>query len=214
MHKKPLPGSAAPEEAQVRSDVGIQHAGTRFGSRIVAEVQMRDGRSAYIARANNRGLGREFDKVVQIEESSFPPSIRDSASYLIKLAESPLQLFLIARIRPSDEIVGYLAAERLELFDDVPGVKEDPNFSLGDSVYLASVAIAEPYRHQGIGITMERACMSLAHRGEFARVTAHVAHDALKRMGLRGHVIRTFPNWYQTGQPYDYIELSLERKGA
>jgi GNAT superfamily N-acetyltransferase len=179
------------------------------GEQIKLEVALADGRIAHIAQVSNRDLGARFDDVVRIEEASFPPSIRDSPSYLVKLAESPLQLFLLARIKPDDQIVGYLAAERMELFDDVPGVRQDPHFSLGDSIYLASVAILEPYRHKGIGIAMEKACLNLARRQNFERVTAHVHEGALRRMRLPGRVVQTFANWYETGQAYDYIELKL-----
>lgn len=175
----------------------------------ISNVRLSDGRLVLISKANNRTLGGEFESVVSIEEESFPPSIRDTTSYLIKLAESPLELFLVARVLPSKRIIGYLAAERLELFDDVPGVRDDSHFGLGDSVYLASVAVTQDHRHQGVGIAMEKECLTLSRAGTFVRVTAHVADGSLSRMRLNGRVIRSFDNWYSTGHEYDYIELPL-----
>jgi GNAT superfamily N-acetyltransferase len=158
---------------------------------------------------SNRDLGARFEDVVRIEEASFPPSIRDSPTYLVKLAASPLELFLLASVEPDDKVIGYSAAERLELFDDVPGVRLDPHFGLGDSIYLASVAVLQPYRHKGIGIAMQKACLSLACKQGFGRVTAHVRAGALERMRLPGRIVQSFTNWYETGEAYDYIELQL-----
>ena len=175
----------------------------------LVEVAMRNGRTAFVTQVSNRDLGAHFQDVVNIEEISFPPTIRDSPSYLVKLAESSLQLFLLASVQPNQEIVGYLAAERLELFDDVPGIRGDSHFGLGDSIYLASVAVLDPYRHNGIAIAMTKTCISLAREQQFKRVTAHVREGSLQRMQLPGRVIRSFPDWYQLGVTYDYIELPV-----
>jgi hypothetical protein len=107
---------------------------------MLAQVPLGEERLVHIMQVSDRDLASNFDDVVRIEEASFPPSIRDSASYLVKLAASLLALFLVASMKPTEKIVGYLAAERLELFNDVPGIQEDSHFGLGDSVYLASVA--------------------------------------------------------------------------
>jgi GNAT superfamily N-acetyltransferase len=182
--------------------------------KLAIDIPLGGDRVAHIAQVNNRTLGAHFDDVVLIEEASFPPSIRDSPTYLVKLAESPLELFLLATVTPDDKVVGYLAAERLELFEDVPGVRFDPHYGLGDSIYLASVAVLEPYRHKGIGTEMQASCLSLARKSNFQRVTAHVRSGALERMRLSGRVLQTFGDWYRTGEPYDYVELRLRSSPA
>jgi len=182
-----------------------------LNSNIISVIRLKDGSSVRIARVSNRALGDQFQDVVRIEEASFPSSIRDSASQLLKLAESPLALFLLADVPPTNKIVGYLSAERLELFEDVPGIKQDPHFMLGDTVYLSSVAVLEPYRHQGIGMTMQRACLELAkERQTFKRLTLHVVKGSLTKMGLEGQVLSSFGNYYQTGKTYDYVEVPLK----
>lgn len=182
--------------------------------KLAIDIPLGGNRVAHIEQVNTRTLGPHFGDVVLIEEASFPPSIRDSPTYLVKLAESPLELFLLATVMPDDKVVGYLAAERLELFEDVPGVRLDAHYGLGDSIYLASVAVLGPYRHKGIGTAMQTSCLSLARNRNFKRVTAHVRSGALERMRLGGRVLQTFSDWYQTGEPYDYVELRLPSSPA
>ena len=172
-------------------------------------LKLNDEQSVVISQVSNRALGVHFKEVVMIEVASFPVSIRDSASQLLQLAQSPLALFLLAHLHPTNNVVGYLSAERLELFDDIPGVSQDSHFGLGDTVYLSSVAVLRPYRHQGIGMAMQKECLQLARHAGFKRVTAHVALGSLKRMRLVGRAIEAFSNWYGTEKTYEYIEIPL-----
>src|SRR5438270_9695085 len=79
--------------------------------------------------------------IMQIEEESFSPSIRDSAEYLGALASSSTSIFLVLRFPSISKVVGYIAADALEKFSDVLGITSDPDFNQGNSIYIASVAI-------------------------------------------------------------------------
>ena len=146
--------------------------------------------------------------IIQIEEESFPLPIRDSAEYLLALASSPTSIFLVLRIPSVSKIVGYIAADVLEKFTDVPGITSDPHFNEGKTIYIASVAIRPEWRRQGLGTALQKECLRRALEKGFKRAMAHVQSGAAARMGLEAQVLMSFENWYGTGQTFDYVEFS------
>ena len=145
--------------------------------------------------------------VLSIERKSFPPSIRDSPQYLSQLVRSSTCIFLALRIFTVARVVGYLAADVLEDFPNIPGVTSDPHFHRKDTFYIASVAIDPAWRQRGLGIALQKDCLRRASQRGFERATAHVHHGALSRMGLGGRELRSFDNWYETRRTFDYVEL-------
>jgi ribosomal protein S18 acetylase RimI-like enzyme len=146
-------------------------------------------------------------RIMEIERASFPASIRDTSEYYARLTMSPTAIFLALSIHRLESIVGYLAADILESFPKVPGVKSDTHFGNDDTIYIASVAVEVDWRHQGLGIALQEKCLSRAAEKGFQRATAHLRHRALARMGLGGRVLQSFDNWYDTGQIFDYVEI-------
>lgn len=150
--------------------------------------------------------------IMQIEQVSFQPSIRDHVREFFKYIESSTSVFLVLKIRPYSQFAGYIAADSLENFADISGAKSDPHFENHDTIYIESVAIHPHWRRQGLGMNLQLEAMRRARKKGYKRATAHIEHGALARTGFVGKIIASFPNWYGTGRAFDYVELPLGRK--
>jgi GNAT superfamily N-acetyltransferase len=149
-------------------------------------------------------------KIVAIERVSFVQSIRDNPKTLAALAQSSSSIFLALQIALSQDPIGYVAADVLEKFADIPNVSLDINFGRRNTIYIASVAILPEWRHRGFGIALQRECLRRASARGLTRATAHIERGALRRMGLKGRSLSRFRNWYGTGRTFEYVELPVE----
>lgn len=158
---------------------------------------------------------KEFESaIIQIENVSFAPSIRDEAETLQRVAESATGIFLVARVSDHFQVVGYLAADIIENCGDVSRIQTDPHFGQRDSIYIVSVAVKPSYRHRGIGMALQKECLRIATREGYIRVTAHVARGTTAKMrGINGRVLATAENWYDTNTAFEYTLLSLSSPG-
>lgn len=147
-------------------------------------------------------------EIVDIENKSFEPSIRDDLDYLSTLVHSSTSIFLALKDLTSGKCISYLAADQLENFPETPGVLSDAHFGCKDTIYIASVAVHPSWRRRGFGIALQKECLRRAFQRGFLRATGHVQHGALARMGLGGRALRSFEDWYGTGRTFDYVEIS------
>lgn len=151
--------------------------------------------------------------VLEIERQSFLPSIQESERSLANVALSPSAIFLVALVG-DETVVGYVMADELERFGDIPGTMSDPHYGHGDTIYVSSVAVHRRWRKRGIGVALEREVIAIAYGRGYARATAHIRSSA----HLDGHLSRktlgTFENWYQTGVSFDYVVLDLKEVAA
>ena len=150
---------------------------------------------------------RFADQILRIEARSFPLSLRDSRSDLKRLIESPTSIGLGVSSGDSEILLGYIAGDLLESFRAVPGVASDPHFGKRDTLYIESLAVDSPARHQGVGIALTRAFLNSAKKNGFTRVTAHVETGSLQKTPFSHRVHKTFDNWYGTGRRFDYVEF-------
>ena len=148
------------------------------------------------------------EDIIEIEEESFSSTLCDSKDDLLKLVDSPTNIFLVLRIPSVSKVVGYIAADLLEEFADVPGITSDPYFKQGKTMYIVSVAIHPDWRRRGFGIALQEECLRWASRKGFERATAHIESGAASRMGLGARVLTSFENWYGTGRTFEYIEYA------
>jgi ribosomal protein S18 acetylase RimI-like enzyme len=146
-------------------------------------------------------------RILEIECDSFPPSIQESPKALKKIVESPTSIVFGLTASSDSTLIGYLAADRLEFFKDVPGVPGDPNFGAFNTLYIASLAIASNFRGAGLGVFLTKSCITEALALGFSRVTAHVDRKTFTRSGIEFNVLGCFSNWYKTGRTFDYLEL-------
>ena len=146
------------------------------------------------------------DDIIEIEEESFSTTLCDSKDDLFKIVDSPTSIFLILKIPSVSRVAGYIAADMLEGFADVPGTTSDPYFNQGKTIYIVSIAIHPDCRRRGLGIALQEECLRWASRRGFERATAHIESGATARMGLGAKVLMSFANWYGTGRTFDYVE--------
>jgi len=170
-------------------------------------TRTRTGQAAEVLDLTQSSWTRVNDDILAIEVESFPESIQDSADYLAGLHASPTAIFLGVRVPLVSRIVGYLAADRLERFADIPGIGDDSHFGRRDTMYIASVAVALQWRRRGLGVLLQRDCIDRARSMGLQRTTAHIHHGALQKLETGGRVIRSFSDWYGTGQTFDYVEI-------
>ena len=145
--------------------------------------------------------------IIDIEQKSFPASIRDSVESLYELVCSSTSIFLALRFRSDRDVVGYVVADLLEKFPDIPGVATDPCFGRDNTIYVYSVAVQRDWSRRGLGVALQKECLRRASFRGIERATAHVRSGALDRMRLGGRVIASFKNWYDTGSTFDYMEF-------
>lgn len=149
--------------------------------------------------------------ILKIEDESFPPSLADSEKDLRRVADSPTGIFFALSLPPSPRVLGYIAADLLENFPDIPGAASDPHFKKGNTIYLKSVAVHPDWRGRGLGTTLIRECLRLVSQKGIERVTAHIESGSVSRIGLGARVLKSFENWYGTGRTFDYVEFPIGR---
>jgi len=150
-------------------------------------------------------------EILKIEDKSFPPTLADSEKDLRRVADSPTGIFLALCSPSSPRVLGYIAADLLEKFPNIPGTASDPHFKKRDTIYLKSVAVHPDWRGRGLSITLIRECLRLVSERGIKRATAHIESGSLSRIGLVGRILKSFENWYGTGRTFDYVELPIER---
>lgn len=148
--------------------------------------------------------------IFAIENESFPPSIREWNEALRKAALSPSSLVLAGKVSRGNSVVGYLLADRLESYGDVPGTKEDPHFGLHDTLYITSVAVHPKWRGKGLGTALQREARAWAGRQGYKRVAAHLRQGVATKLSAFYETYGSFDNWYDTGEAYDYVVFPLQ----
>jgi len=146
--------------------------------------------------------------IIQIEEDAFSSLFCNSQDDLLKVVDSCTGLLLASQTNPLQKITGYLAADLLEEFTDVPGISADLNYDRGNSIYIVSIAVHREWQKMGFGLALQTECLRWAKRKGYERVTAHIARGAAERMGLGARVLGSFENWYDTGRIFDYVEYA------
>lgn len=149
--------------------------------------------------------------ILKIEDASFPSSLADDEKDLRRVADSPTGIFLVLIFPPSSKVLGYIAADLLERFPDIPGTVSDPHFNKGNTIYLESVAVHPAWRGRGLGTALTRECLRRVSQRDIERVTAHIESGSVNQLGLRARVLKSFENWYGTGRTFDYVEFPIER---
>jgi GNAT superfamily N-acetyltransferase len=134
----------------------------------------------------------------------------ESEHSLRAAASSPTAITLLAVVDRFRQAAAYAIANKLEEVDDLPGAKDDLHQGHEDTMYLSSVAVAREWRKRGLASALEREIITIAHKTGFPRVTAHIRSAAHLNNHMTKSVLHTFPNWYGTGEAFDYMELDLK----
>jgi ribosomal protein S18 acetylase RimI-like enzyme len=153
------------------------------------------------------------NEILLLERCSFPPSIRDSEESLRELAHSKTGVFIAGYSQEQAQVVGYCCGDRLNKFDDIPGVSTDLHRHATTSFYMSSVAVHPSWRKLGIGLALERECIARARQHHYTRITAHVRHGFATKISRHASILSSYDNWYDTGEKYDYVLLWQTAKG-
>jgi GNAT superfamily N-acetyltransferase len=145
--------------------------------------------------------------ILKIEDESFPSALADSERDLFELVNSPTGIFLALTFPSPCRVIGYIAADLLENFPDIPGTSSDSHFERRDTIYVASVAVLPDWRRRGLGTALMRECLRVASERGIERATAHIETGSVGRMGLAMKVLKSFRDWYGTGCTFDYVEI-------
>jgi ribosomal protein S18 acetylase RimI-like enzyme len=164
-------------------------------------------------RVTGENWHRLKSHVLEIERQSFLPSIQESERSLADVALSQSGIFLVALVA-DEAAAGYVMADELERFGDIPGTTSDPHYSRHDTIYVSSVAIHPRWRRRGLGVALEREVIAIAYNQGYVRVTAHIRSSARFDGQLSRRTLGTFANWYQTGVSFDYVVLNVKEVAA
>lgn len=134
----------------------------------------------------------------------------DSEKDLRKLVDSPTGIFLALSLLSSNRVIGYVAADLLESFSNIPAANADPHFGKRDTIYVASVGVLPNWRGRGFGTVLMRECLQVASQKGIERVTAHIETRSVARTGLTMKVLKSFTDWYGTDSTFDYVEILME----
>ena len=145
--------------------------------------------------------------ILRLEREQFPVGLREEPADLQSLIESPTSIVVGVRTKGLP-FAGYLASDLLENFGDVPGTISDPHWGHGDTHYIAAIVVDPSIRHCGVATALMQACVHSARALGFRRVTAHMQSGATSKIGSQFRVLGRFPNWYGTGKPFEYVELT------
>jgi ribosomal protein S18 acetylase RimI-like enzyme len=173
------------------------------------ELQLHGERPEVITVTPSIWNGLRSD-ILKIEHESFSSSLADSEKDLRKLVDSPTGIFLALSLPPSYGVIGYIAADLLETFSNIPGATDDPHFGKRDTIYVASVAVLPNWRGRGFGTALMRECLQVASQKGIERVTTHIETGSVTRTGLAVKVLNSFRDWYGTGRTFDYVEIVME----
>lgn len=154
------------------------------------------------------------DSVLDIERSSFAPSIADDMEDFERLLRVREAIMIVARLITRKGVVGYVAGAALEAFSDIPGVKSDSSFGRGNTLYVESLAVLPSVRGQGIGGTLLRGLLSHTRTRGLTRVVAHVETASACHLGLAVAKGTVFDDWYGTGQSFQYVEFTVPLEGS
>jgi GNAT superfamily N-acetyltransferase len=161
-------------------------------------------------RVTAKDWHRVKNHILRIERASFVHSIMGSEHSLREAASSSTAITLLVVVERCAQPVAYAMANKLEEFDDLPGAKDDLHQGHEDTMYLSSVAVAREWRKRGLGSALEREVITIAHNNGFPRITAHIRSSAHLDNHITKSVLHSFPNWYGTGEAFDYVELDLK----
>jgi ribosomal protein S18 acetylase RimI-like enzyme len=179
-----------------------------------AKLDLANGFRAEFANVTAETWPSFRNGILLLEHCSFPPSIRDSEESLRELAHSKTGVFIACYSQEQAQVAGYCCGDRLNKFDDIPGVSTDLHRHATTSFYMSSVAVDPSWRKLGIGLALERQCIARARQRDYTRITAHVRHGLATKISRDASILSSYDNWYDTGEKYDYVLLWQTAKGT
>jgi len=159
------------------------------------------------------GLDEEIlQQVVQMENASFPEGMKADQEDLKEILDNPNGFHFLIR-DSGGKIVGYLASLRqTEEYEDLK--KYDPLIeNTPDSLYIESIAIEPSKQRDKIATHALQVLRAQAVASGYKKISMHAriksgfSEMMQKKFGARQ--LRKLENWYDFGEPFDYLEMDL-----
>ena len=154
------------------------------------------------------------ERLAFIEESCFDEQMRSQAYDLKGLIDDDAVLAMA--LFKGEELIGYIAGAALESDSSSFDPASDPKEGWGefDTIYIDNVSILPEFRSPDAFKFMVSEYIRFGKKTGYLRATMH----ARKSNGLSAYCIRklkfkrikTFKNWYNCGEDFDYLVLSKE----
>ncbi len=155
-----------------------------------------------------------LDQILALEKEVFPPLMQATPEEIKTIISNKKGVHLL--VFNNKEIIGYLSAvphndEYLDL------IKHDKDFVLDDkALYIDSIAIKPGYRGLGLASLVFQELIKITKQKGFDKISMHVRASTGLSQRLQElpavKFIRHLENWYDFGEPFDYLEISLDKK--
>ena len=119
-----------------------------------------------LQRLNGGNWPRYRAAIETLEGAAYEPARRDSIEHLERVVLHPRGVSVLALA--DQAIAGFCLGAPLESFPTVSGVRSDPHFGAGDTVYSADTAVAAPFRGRGIARQIKAMQLTIAREEGYA----------------------------------------------
>lgn len=157
-----------------------------------------------------------LEQILTIERDVFPPLMQSSPEEIKTIISNKKGIHLL--VFNNKKVVGYLSA--VPHNDEYPDlIKYDKDFALDDkALYIDSIAIKPGHRGLGLARLVFQDLIRIAKQRGFDKIGMHVRVSTGLSQRLQGlsavKFIRRLDNWYNFGEPFDYLEISLDKKSS
>lgn len=159
---------------------------------------------------------RLLDALAELHQQAFPAHMRlsDPVAYFREgfLAEGSINIVLHSA---AGKIAGHLLAfpqssvyEELRQWD--PAMRDDPG-----GLYLDLIQVHPRQRKRGAATRLFRLMALEAGKKGYAKLSMHARKtnrmdERIRKLFPGAHFLRTIENWFDTGEPFEYIETTLQ----
>lgn len=167
--------------------------------------------------------GASADRVaalVELHRQAFPAHMQsaDPASYFAEALGDERHLNIVMQ-DPAGTVIGYLLAipqslvfEELRPWD--PGMRDDP-----ERMYLEMIQVLPGQRGSKRGLSLIRMACAEAEKRNIFNLSMHARTTTgwsgyLHRVFAQVRFLRRIENWYDSGEPFDYLEATTALQPA
>lgn len=157
-----------------------------------------------------------LEQILTIEREVFPPLMQSSSEEIKTIISNKQGIHLL--VFNNKKIVGYLTAvPHNDEYQDL--IKYDKAFVLDNkALYIDSIAIKPGHRGLGLARLVFQDLIRIAKQRGFDKISMHVRVSTGLSQRLQSlpavKFIRRLENWYNFGEPFDYLEINLNKKSS
>lgn len=180
-------------------------------SEIYKQQNIEEPRHKYTVEMISKFDEKTLEEILKVEQASFPEEMQEDIEGIKEVLNNEQGIQIIAK-NEKQEIVSYFSSSPLE---DVYKELKDYDSELKlekDVLYVSSIGTMPEFRDMRILLKTFRIAQEQAKEKGFKKIAAHVRvkngfSDLLQKKGAKK--LRTIENWYNFGEPFDYLEIEL-----